>query len=90
MSLDQMALDETIVGNGQDLQQLSKLPINSSPIIMLRKMRISNNTRHKEYEKYRWKIYLWQLPDDLVSWYLPIQSSNEIIRLLRSFGVLHG
>ena len=78
---DVMSLDDW-----QHLQQLSKDPRSSSPIIMLLKTKTSDRLRQNGYTKYRWKIYLWQLPDDLISWYLPIESTSDILNLMRSLG----
>ena len=50
-----------------------------APIIMLVKTSptIIKRDNPEGSAKCRWKVYLWQPPDDLVSWYLPIPVPGE-------------
>ena len=43
--------------------------------------------RQRRREQPRWKIYMWQNPDDLVSWYLPISDDHCHIEFVRSLGI---
>ena len=43
--------------------------------------------RQRRREQPRWKIYMWQNPDDLVSWYLPISDDHFHIEFIRSLGI---
>ena len=59
-------------------------------IVMFLKTRGTNKTGNEQYQSAgrRWKVYLWQLPDDLISWYLPANDDNVTIgNVLRSFGI---
>ena len=87
MNSGQIITDDMYLEDWQNLQNLSKYPMSPSPIIMLLRTRTSSRRIRNGHAKYRWKIYLWQLPDDLISWYLPIQSTSEIVNIIRSFGI---
>ena len=87
MNSGQIITDDMYLEDWQDLRHISKYPMSPSPIIILLRTRTSSRKRQNGHAKYRWKIYLWQLPDDLVSWYLPIQSTSEIVNVIRSFGI---
>ena len=67
---------------------LSLKPIpNHGPIVMLVKKYHRGKPKTgslQESEKYRWRVYLWQPPDDLVSWALPANADHhDIIDILR-------
>ena len=61
----------------------------TSPLVMFIKTTPGNKkSRHEVNSKCRWKVYLWQLPDDLVSWYLPLNDLSQAISTLQTFGIL--
>ena len=67
---------------------LSLKPIlNHGPIVMLVKKYYRGTPkagRLRESKQYRWRVYLWQPPDDLVSWALPANADHhDIIDILR-------
>ena len=61
----------------------------TSPIMLFLKTTSENkNLGRGHAPRFRWKVYLWQLPDDLVSWYLPYNDSTHALSTLQSFGIL--
>ena len=82
----------TVRTNSEPLEQeVLPFPKNLRRIttmIMLLKTTATNKRQRGQFEgrKCRWKVFLWQLPDDLVSWYLPIQDENLTMNTLQSFG----
>ena len=71
------------------LFRLSNCTTTTSPLVMFLKTTPGNKKlRHEGTSKCRWKVYLWQLPDDLVSWYLPLNDLSQAVNTLQSFGIL--
>ena len=71
------------------LFQLSNVTRATSPIVMFLKTPSGNKKlRNEGTPKFRWKVYLWQFPDDLVSWYLPQHDPIHVIRTLQTIGII--
>ena len=71
------------------LFQLLNVTRTTSPIVMFFQTPSGNRkVRHEGTPKFRWKVYLWQFPDDLVSWYLPQQDPIHVIRTLQTIGII--
>ena len=64
--------------------------LNTHPIhCMIMLLKTENSYKGRKVQG-KWRVYLWKLPDDLVSWSLPIMEhdTQSLVNTLRSVAAL--